>query len=400
MKALVINAGSSSLKFQLLDMDDESVLATGLVERIGEVESNIKCTFHPDTEKESVVKKTLSIPSHRSAGQMVVDLLTDKEEGVIADKSEVGVIGHRVVHGGEDFSKTTLITDEAIAALEATIALAPLHNTANLDGIRIAQELFPGVPQVGVFDTAFHQTLPPHAFRYAIPKDLYEKDRIRRYGFHGTSHKYVVGECAKLCGIDIDKFNAITVHLGNGSSITAVENGKSIDTSMGFTPLQGLVMGTRSGDIDPSVHAFLAHNRKMSGNEIDNMLNKESGLKGLCGLSDMRDIHEAIAKGDENASLALAVQTYRNKKYIGAYMAVLGRVDAIIFTAGIGENDDVVRRLTLAGLENFGIILDTKINAQRVKTPTLLSTPESKVQIWCIPTNEELAIAREALELV
>ncbi len=212
MKALVINAGSSSLKFQLLDMDDESVLATGLVERIGEVESNIKCTFHPDTEKESVVKKTLSIPSHRSAGQMVVDLLTDKEEGVIADKSEVGVIGHRVVHGGEDFSKTTLITDEAIAALEATIALAPLHNTANLDGIRIAQELFPGVPQVGVFDTAFHQTLPPHAFRYAIPKDLYEKDRIRRYGFHGTSHKYVVGECAKLCGIPFEDGSGESVH--------------------------------------------------------------------------------------------------------------------------------------------------------------------------------------------
>ncbi|MCK9173784.1 MAG: acetate kinase [Desulforhopalus sp.] len=400
MKALVINAGSSSLKFQLLDMDDESVLASGLVERIGEAESNIKCTFHPNTEKETVVKNALPIPTHRSAGQMVVDLLTDKEKGVIADKAEIGVIGHRVVHGGEDFSKTTLITDAAIAALEKTIALAPLHNTANLDGIRIAQELFPGVPQVGVFDTAFHQTLPPHAFRYAIPKDLYEKDRIRRYGFHGTSHKYVVGEGAKLCGIDADKFNAITVHLGNGSSIAAVENGKSIDTSMGFTPLQGLVMGTRSGDIDPSVHAFLAHNRQMSGAEIDNMLNKESGLKGLCGLNDMRDIHAAIEKGDKNAELALAVQTYRTKKYIGAYMAVLGRVDAIIFTAGIGENDDVVRKMTLAGLENFGIILDTKKNAQRVKTPTLLSTPESKVQIWCIPTNEELAIAREALELV
>ncbi|MBM9519071.1 acetate kinase [Desulforhopalus vacuolatus] len=400
MKALVINSGSSSLKFQLLDMDNESVLASGLVERIGDAEGNIKCTFHPDTEKESVVKKTLPIPTHTVAGQMVVDLLTDKEHGVLADKSEVGVIGHRVVHGGENFSKTTLLNDAAIAALEDTVPLAPLHNTANLDGIRIAQELFPGVPQVGVFDTAFHQTLPPHAFRYAIPKDLYEKDRIRRYGFHGTSHKYVVGECAKLCGIDVDKINAITVHLGNGGSITAVENGKSVDTSMGFTPLQGLVMGTRSGDIDPSVHAFLARNHQMSCDEIDNMLNKESGLKGLCGLNDMRDIHAAIEKGDKDAELALAVQTYRTKKYIGAYMAVLGRVDAIVFTAGIGENDDIVREMSLAGLENFGIILDTKINAQRVKTPTLLSTPESKVQIWCIPTNEELAIAREAVALV
>lgn len=400
MKVLVINSGSSSIKFQLLEMVDERVLASGLVERIGEAAGDIKTTFHPDSDSENVVKKSLPIPNHKIGMELVIDTLTDPESGVIGDKSEVGVIGHRVVHGGEDFSDTTMLTEEAVAAIEKNIPLAPLHNPANLDGIRVAQELFSGVPQVGVFDTAFHATLPPRAFRYAIPKAFYEKDRLRRYGFHGTSHKFITGECAKLMNIPCEKLNVITVHLGNGGSITAVENGRSIDTSMGLTPLEGLVMGTRSGDVDPALHTWLARNRNMSIDEIDTMLNKESGLKGLCGMNDMRDIHQAVDSGNEDAKVALEVQTYRNRKYIGAYMAVLGRVDAIVFTAGIGENDSIVRELSVAGLENFGVILDPKVNAARVKKPMLLSAAESRVQIWGIPTNEELAIAREAVTLV
>ncbi len=400
MKALVINSGSSSIKFQLLEMEGEAVLATGLVERIGEKEGVIKCEFMPDTDKENEVKKSLPIPNHTKGMELVVELLTDKESGVIADKSDVAVIGHRVVHGGEDFAGTTIINDEAIKALEKNIPLAPIHNPANLDGIKVAQKLFPDVPMVGVFDTAFHQTMPPRAFRYALPKDVYEKSHVRGYGFHGTSHKFVSGECAKLMGKKSEECNIITVHLGNGSSITAVEKGKSIDTSMGLSPLGGLVMGTRPGDIDPALHSYLAVNRGMSVEEVDTMLNKESGLKGLCGFNDMRDIHDAIEKGDEDAKLALDVQTYRNKKYIGSFMAVLGNVDAIVFTAGIGENDDIVREKSVEGLESFGVIMDIKANEGRTKEPRLVSTQESKVQIWVIPTNEELAIAREAVALV
>ncbi len=399
MKVLVINSGSSSIKFQLLEMDGEVVLASGLVERIGEEEAIIKCEFFPDTEKEREVKKNLVIPNHKEGMERVVEVLTDADTGVITNREDVNIIGHRVVHGGEDFNSTTVITNETIAALEKNIPLAPLHNPANIDGIKVAQELFSHAPQVAVFDTAFHQSIPPHAYHYAIPYELYEEERIRRYGFHGTSHKFVAGECAKLMGKELAESNLITVHLGNGASITAIEKGKSIDTTMGLTPLEGLVMGTRSGDLDPAIHAYLARNCNMSIEEVDTLLNKKSGLKGLCGMNDMRDIHAAIDKGDKKAELALGVQTYRNKKYIGAYMAALGKVDAIIFTAGIGENDDIVRELSVAGLENFGIILDKKANSQRIKKPTLLSTKESVVQIWGIPTNEELAIAREAVEV-
>ncbi len=400
MKILVINSGSSSIKFQLLDMQDESVLASGLVERIGETEGQIKCTLRPGTGSELTIKKADVVPDHTTGMRMAVDLLTDREQGVIADCSDIDAVGHRVVHGGEDFHQPTVIDAEVMAAIEKNIPLAPLHNPANIDGIRVAQELFVGVPQIAVFDTAFHQTIPPHAYHYAIPCELYEKQRIRRYGFHGTSHKYVATECARLMGKPLDTFNAITIHLGNGCSMTAVENGKSVDTSLGFTPLEGLVMGTRSGDVDPAIHAFLARNCNMDIEAIDRLLNKESGLKGLCGLNDMRDIHEAIAAGNERAKLALAVQTYRNKKYIGAFMAILGRVDAIVFTAGIGENDEVVRRKSLEGLEPFGIALDLKANSQRIKKPTLLSSAESRVQVWGIPTNEELAIARETKTVI
>ena len=396
MKILVINSGSSSIKFQLLDMVDESILASGLVERIGETEGLIKCTLRPGGEDELVVKNTAAVPDHTSGMQMAVELLSDPQQGVIADRGDIDAIGHRVVHGGEDFHKPTLISGDVLAAIEKNIPLAPLHNPANLDGIRVAQELFAGVPQVAVFDTAFHQTIPPHAYHYALPYELYEQHRVRRYGFHGTSHNFVANECAVLMGKPLKELNLISIHLGNGCSMTAIKNGESVDTTLGLTPLEGLVMGTRSGDVDPAIHAFLARNCNMDIDAIDQMLNKESGLKGLCGLNDMRDIHDAIASGDKRAKLALDVQTYRNKKYVGAFMAVLGRVDAIIFTAGIGENDEVVREMTLQGLEQFGIVMDLELNNQRIKKPTLLSTLESQVQIWGIPTNEELAIAREA----
>lgn len=396
MKILVINSGSSSIKFQLLDMADESVPASGLVERIGEAEGLIKCTLRPGAADELTVKKTTVVADHKSGMRMVVDILSDSEQGVIAAPGDIDAIGHRVVHGGEDFHQPTLLTDDVLAAIEKNIPLAPLHNPANLDGIRVAQELFVGVPQVAIFDTAFHQTIPPHAYHYALPYELYEKQRIRRYGFHGTSHKFVASECARLMNRPLEQLNLISIHLGNGCSMTAVKNGKSVDTTLGMTPLEGLVMGTRCGDIDPAIHSFLARNCNMDIEAIDEMLNKDSGLKGLCGLNDMRDIHAAIANGDKRAKLALDVQTYRNKKYVGAFMAVLGRVDAIIFTAGIGENDEVVREMTLRGLEPFGIVMDLAANNQRVKKPTLLSSRESRVQIWGIPTNEELAIAREA----
>lgn len=396
MKILVINSGSSSIKFQLLDMADESVLASGLVERIGETEGLIKCPLRPGAADELTVKKTTVVADHKSGMRMAVDILSDPGQGVIADRNDIDAIGHRVVHGGEDFHQPTMLTADVLAAIEKNIPLAPLHNPANLDGIRVAQELFAGVPQVAIFDTAFHQTIPPHAYHYALPYELYEKQRIRRYGFHGTSHKFVASECARLMGRPLEELNLISIHLGNGCSMTAVKNGKSVDTTLGLTPLEGLVMGTRSGDVDPAIHSFLARNCNMDIEAIDEMLNKDSGLKGLCGLNDMRDIHEAIANGDKRAKLALDVQTYRNKKYVGAFMAVLGRVDAIIFTAGIGENDEVVREMTLRGLEPFGVIMDLAANNQRIKKPTLLSSPESRVQIWGIPTNEELAIAREA----
>jgi acetate kinase len=396
MKILVINSGSSSIKFQLLDMADETVLASGLVERIGESEGLIKCKFWPGREDELEVQKTAVVADHKSGMHLAAAMLSDPQQGVITNPGDIDAIGHRVVHGGEDFHKPTIITGEVIAAIENNIPLAPLHNPANLDGIRVAQELFVGIPQVAIFDTAFHQTIPARAYHYALPYELYEKQRVRRYGFHGTSHKFVAGECARLMGRQLEELNLISIHLGNGCSMTAIKNGQSVDTTLGLTPLEGLVMGTRSGDVDPAIHAFLARNCAMDIDAIDEMLNKESGLKGLCGYNDMRDIHEAIAAGNEQAKLALDVQTYRNKKYVGAFMAVLGRVDGIIFTAGIGENDAVVREMTLQGLEIFGILMDLEVNNQRIKKPTLLSKEESRVQIWGIPTNEELAIAREA----
>jgi acetate kinase len=399
MKILVINSGSSSIKFQLLDMATETTLASGLVERIGEPTGQIKCTLKAEVP-ERVVSKTEYIADHTKGMHLAIEVLTGSGGGVIADRDDIAAIGHRVVHGGEDFQSSIRIDDTVLAAIEKNIPLAPLHNPANLAGIRVARELFPKTVQVAVFDTAFHQTIPPHAYHYAIPQRLYLEKRIRRYGFHGTSHKYVAGECARAMGRAITDLNLITIHLGNGSSITAVEKGNSVDTSLGLTPLEGLVMGTRCGDIDPAIHAFLARNCGMDIEQIDRLLNNESGLKGLCGYNDMRDIHAAIENGDESAKLALAVQTYRTKKYIGGFMAVLGRVDGIVFTAGIGENDKVVRAMTLAGLECFGIRLDQEANEGRMNKPTLISHRESRTQVWVIPTNEELAIARETITVL
>ena len=400
MKFFVINSGSSSIKYQVIEMKTETVLATGLVERIGEDTGRLKNTFLPGTATQREIVIEQSIPDHYSGMMLVINLLTDKEKGIIKDASEITAIGHRVVHGGEDFRESTRITPKVVEAIQRNVPLAPLHNPANLDGIKVAMELFPAVFQVAVFDTAFHQTMPAHAYMYALPYDLYEQDRVRRYGFHGTSHRYVAGECARILGKPLHESNLVTVHLGNGCSITAVENGRSIDTSLGMTPLEGLVMGTRCGDLDPAIHLFLKQNKGMDLEAIDQMLNKESGLKGLCGMNDMRDIHQAIADGDPKAAIALNVATYRNRKYIGAYMAVLGRVDGIVFTAGIGENDDVVRAESLKGLEVFGVRLDLEKNSKRSKEARCISTPDSSVQVFVIPTNEELAIAREVANVL
>jgi acetate kinase len=400
MKILVINSGSSSIKFQLLDMTDESVLASGLVERIGETAGLFKCVLRPGTADETVVRQQDPIPDHRSGMLRAVDVLTDGQKGVVQSRQEIGAIGQRVVHGGEDFHQPIVIDEQVLDAIENNIALAPLHNPANLDGIQVSRELFPGVTQVAVFDTAFHQTIPDRAHIYALPYEMYEKYRVRRYGFHGTSHKFVASECAGLMGKPLNQCNLITIHLGNGCSMTAIEQGRSIDTTLGMTPLEGLVMGTRSGDIDPAIHSFLHRNVGMDLEEIDYVLNKESGLKGICGFNDMRDIHSAIAGGNERARLALDVQTYRNRKYIGAYMAVLGRLDALVFTAGIGENDSIVRARSLEGLSFLGVELDPELNDQRAEEAILVSSSRSRVQVWVIPTNEELAIARETADLL
>ena len=396
MNILVINCGSSSLKYQLIDSASEAVLAKGLCERIGIEGSQI--TYQPaGGEKEVTVSP---MPTHTQAIQMVLDALTNDKTGVIKSLDEVGAVGHRIVHGGEAFTASTLITEDAVKAIEECSDLAPLHNPANLIGIRACQELMPSTPMVGVFDTAFHQTMPEKAYLYGLPYEYYEKYKVRRYGFHGTSHSYVSKRTAEILGRPYDSLKTVVCHLGNGSSISAVLNGKSVDTSMGLTPLEGLVMGTRSGDVDPGALQFIMHKENMDIDQMLNVLNKKSGVYGMSGVSsDMRDIDDAIAAGNEDAKNAFDVLCYGIAKFIGGYVAAMNGVDAIAFTAGIGENVCIVREKVCAYLGYLGVELNKEANAKQGEEVTI-STPDSKVKVMVVPTNEELAIARETVALV
>ena len=395
MKVLVINCGSSSLKYQLIEMETESVLAKGLCERIG-IDGRLT---HKPTGGEKV-EKAIAMPDHTTAVSLVLSALTDKEHGVIGSLSEIDAVGHRIVHGGEKFAHSVVIDEQVIKDIEAISDLAPLHNPANLIGVRSCQKLMPGVPMVAVFDTAFHQTMPKEAFLYGVPHEFYEKYGVRRYGFHGTSHSYVSKRCAQLMGKPYDQSKIIVAHLGNGSSICAVKNGKSVDTSMGLTPLDGLPMGTRSGSIDPAIIGFIAGKENISLDEVLNVLNKKSGVAGMSGVgSDFRDLGAAADAGNELAKEALKVFAYNTAKFIGAYMVSVGTADAIAFTAGIGENDCAVRAMICDYLAGIGITIDPVKNKVRGEE-ALISTPDSAVQVWVVPTNEELAIARETAALV
>ncbi|MEA4815694.1 MAG: acetate kinase [Lachnospiraceae bacterium] len=397
MKILVLNCGSSSLKYQLIDGDTEKVLAKGLCERIGIEGSQLK---HEPAGKEKVVF-TEYMKDHTDAVKMVIDALLDANHGVVKSVGEIGAIGHRVVHAGEEFSGSVVITEKVKQALRKCCELAPLHNPANLIGIEACEKIMPGVPQVGVFDTAFHQTMPEKAYLYALPYEYYEKYKIRKYGFHGTSHKFVSQEALKLMGKkSADGTKIITCHLGNGGSICAVLNGKSVDTSMGFTPLEGLVMGTRSGDIDPAIVTYIMGKENLSTAEMDNVLNKKSGVLGISGVSsDFRDIEEAEKAGNARAKAALDIFAYRVAKYIGSYVAAMNGVDAIVFTAGLGENSRSMREKICAYLGFLGVKLDAEKNGMRGKAMPI-SSSDSKVQVLVIPTNEELMIARDTKELL
>lgn len=397
MNILVINCGSSSLKFQLIDSKSEEVIAKGLCERIGIEGSRIVY------QKPGMDKKITQAPmeDHKVAIRMVIDALTDAETGVVSSLSEIGAVGHRIVHGGEKFAASTLIDDEVIAAIEACSELAPLHNPANLIGIRACAELMQGTPMTAVFDTAFHQTMPEEAYLYGIPYSYYEKDKIRRYGFHGTSHSYVSKRAAQVLGEDITKLKLIVCHLGNGASVSAVKYGKSVDTSMGLTPLEGLIMGTRSGDIDPAIIEFIAHKEGKTLEEIMKILNKESGVLGVSGglSSDFRDLEDSYLAGKPEGTRAMKTFAYRVAKYIGAYTAAMNGVDGICFTAGLGENSALVRSMICEYLGYLGVKLDQEQNKKRGED-LVISTVDSNTKILVIPTNEELAIARETYALV
>ncbi len=396
MNVLVINCGSSSLKYQLIDSDSESVLAKGICERIG-IDGGEFTYQKSGLDKE---KKNVDMPTHKEAIQLVLDSLVNEKTGAIKDLSEIGAVGHRVVHGGEKFASSALITDEMLATVESCNELAPLHNPANLIGIYACRDLMPGVPMVGVFDTAFHQTMPEKAYLYGLPYEYYEKYGVRRYGFHGTSHRFVSGHMIEFLGLDPDNSKVIVAHLGNGASISAVKNSKSIDTSMGLTPLEGLVMGTRSGDIDPAIVEYISQKEDLDIAGIMNVLNKKSGVYGISGgLSDFRDLEDGMNKGDARCAAAIEVFSYRVAKYIGSYCAALNGVDAIAFTAGIGENAPLVRKKVCEYLGYLGITLDEEANKKRGED-TIISTPDSKVTVCVIPTNEELAIARDTVALV
>ena len=396
MKILVINTGSSSLKYQLIDMKNEAVLAKGVCDRIGLEHSFLKQTKIGGDAV--VIEKDLY--NHTIAIKEVIKALTDKNIGVIGDMSEISAVGHRVVHGGEKYSDSVIIDDNVMQAIRDCIDLAQLHNPPNITGIEACQKIMPGIPMIAVFDTAFHQTMPNYAYIYALPYEIYEKYGIRKYGFHGTSHKYVSQRAAALLGRPVEELKLISCHLGNGASICAIKNGKSVETSMGFTPLQGLAMGTRSGTIDPEVITFLMEKEKMSVKDIKDFLNKKSGVLGVSGVSsDFRDLEAAADTGNERAQLAIDIFCYRVKRFIGDYAAVMGGVDAVIFTAGIGENNGLVREKVVENLEFMGIKIDKEKNLERGKEIDI-SIPDAAVRTLVIPTNEELAIARETLRLV
>lgn len=397
MNILVINCGSSSLKFQLIDSESEQCIAKGLCERIGIEGSQI--TYTPaGGEKET---KVTPMPDHTEAIRLVLEALTGEKSGVVKSLEEIGAVGHRVVHGGEKFAQSVIIDDEVLKAIEACNDLAPLHNPANLIGINACRKLMPGTPMVAVFDTAFHQTMPQEAYMYGLPVEYYEKYKIRRYGFHGTSHSYVSKRAAEVLGVPYESLKTIVCHLGNGASVSAVKNGKCVDTSMGLTPLEGLIMGTRSGDIDPAIIEFLAHKENKSIDEIMNILNKKSGVLGLSNnlSSDFRDLEEGYHKGDTYAACAMKTFAYRVAKYIGAYTAAMNGVDLICFTAGVGENAALVRTMICEYLGYLGVTLDQEANGKRGED-IVISTPDSRTKVMVIPTNEELAIARETVRLV
>lgn len=396
MKVLVINCGSSSLKYQLIDSETEKVLAVGLCERIG-IDGRLNHT--PAGGEKVVISQAM--PDHEVAIRMVLDALINPEHGVISDLKEIDAVGHRLVHGGERFTSSVVIDDEVIAGVEECSPLAPLHNPANLIGVRACQTIMPGVPNVGVFDTAFHQTMEPKAYMYGLPYEYYEKYKVRRYGFHGTSHSFVSKRAVEMLNLDPENSKVIVCHLGNGASISAVKDGQVADTSMGMTPMEGLVMGTRCGDVDPTVVEYLAHNLNKSLEEVMVILNKESGVYGISGglSSDFRDLEAAANEGDKKAELAIDVFSYRTAKYIGSYIAAMNGVDAIVFTAGIGENTAIVRKKVLEHFGYMGITLDPEANKVRSEEK-IISTEDSKVTVAVIPTNEELAIARETVALI
>lgn len=396
MKVLVINCGSSSLKYQVLDMDGEILMAKGLVERIGLDGSVIK---HEKVGRDKFVNET-PMKDHKEAIKQVLDVIVDQEHGVLKSMAEIGAVGHRVVHAGEKYASSVTITEDVIKALEECVELAPLHNPPNLLGINACKELMPDIPMVGVFDTAFHQTMPPESYIYAIPYDYYTKYGIRRYGFHGTSHKYVAQRASEILNVDIKDLKIITCHLGNGASLSAIKRGKCIDTSMGFTPLEGLVMGTRCGDLDPAIVSYIREKENLPFGQVNEILNKKSGVLGISGVSsDFRDLEDAAAEGNERAQLALKVFSHRVRFYIGAYIAEMNGVDAIVFTAGLGENSINMRDIICNDLGNLGVKLDLVKNRIRGKE-AIISRDDSPVKVILIPTNEELMIARDTVDII
>lgn len=397
MKILVLNCGSSSIKYALYNMDDKSVMTSGGAERVGLDGAFVKVKL-PNGEKKTVMH---DIPEHTEGVKFIFSLLTDSEIGVIKDLNEIDAVGHRMVHGGEKFNKSVVLTDEVLKTFEECIDLAPLHNPANLKGVKAVSELMPGLPQVGVFDTAFHQTMPAHSYLYAIPYELYEKYGVRRYGFHGTSHRYVSKRVCDFLGINPADKKVITCHIGNGGSIAAVDGGKCVDTSMGLTPLEGLMMGTRSGDIDGGAITFLEKKLGLDADGMSNLLNKKSGVLGITGISsDMREIESANDEGNERAKLALDMYSYRIKKYVGAYAAAMGGCDIIVFTAGVGENQASMREDVCKNMEYMGVKLDVEKNKTIRGEEAIISTPDSKVTVCVIPTDEELMIATDTMNLL